>query len=97
LTASRPGTRRPLAGARRLGGRSGDGTVRLRDTAPLAVRYQARRDAEALRPGAEQLVERLFREKNDADAVVAALREDAALSEPQRHAALRAALRRQAP
>jgi WD40 repeat protein len=76
---------------------SGDGTVRLWDTAPLAVRYQARRDAEKLRPWAEQLVKRLFREKKDAEAVVAALRADASLSEPQRHAAFRAVLRRQAP
>jgi WD40 repeat protein len=76
---------------------SGDGTVRLWDTAPLAVRYQARRDAEALRPEAEKLVERLFREKKDAEAVVAALRADAALSGPHRHAALRAVMRRQVP
>ncbi len=37
---------------------SGDFTVRLWDTAPLKVRYQARREAEALRPEAERLVER---------------------------------------
>src|SRR5262249_41992135 len=43
---------------------SGDGTVRLWDTAPLADRYQARREAAALRPNAEKLVERLFQEKN---------------------------------
>jgi WD40 repeat protein len=76
---------------------SGDGTVRLWDTAPLAVRYQARRDAEALRPQAEDLVERLFREKKDADAVVSAIRADRALSEPLRHAALRAILGRGTP
>jgi WD40 repeat protein/serine/threonine protein kinase len=76
---------------------SGDSTVRLWDTTPLAVRYQARREAEALRPRAEQLVERLFREKNDAEAVVAALRADEGLSGPLRHAAFRAVLRRQAP
>jgi hypothetical protein len=75
---------------------SGDGTVRLWDTVPLAVRYEARREAAALRPNAEKLVERLFREKK-AEAVVAALRADVTLSEPQRHAALRAVLRRQAP
>ena len=75
---------------------SGDGTVRLWDTEPLKKRYQARREAEALRPEAERLVERLFQEKKDADAVVAALRADEALSEPLRHAALRAVLRRQA-
>jgi WD40 repeat protein len=72
---------------------SGDGTVRLWDTEPLKKRYQARREAEALRPEAERLVERLFREKNDAAAVVAALRADEALAEPLRQAALRAVLR----
>jgi WD40 repeat protein len=76
---------------------SGDSTVRLWDTAPLAVRYQARREAEALRPKAEQLVEQLFREKNDTEAVIAALRAEEALSEPLRQAALRAFVRRQAP
>jgi WD40 repeat protein len=73
---------------------SGDSTVRLWDTFPLARRYQARRDAEALRPEAERLVERLFREKNDPDAVVTALRADGALGERLRQAALRAVLRR---
>jgi hypothetical protein len=36
----------------------------------------------------------LWREKNDPDVVVKALRVDSALSEPQRHAAFRAVLRR---
>src|SRR5262249_49037990 len=36
---------------------SGDGTVRLWDTAPLNNRYQARREAAALQPEAERLVE----------------------------------------
>jgi WD40 repeat protein len=73
---------------------SGDGTLRLWDTEPLALRYQARRQAEALRPQAERLVQRLFREKNDPDAVVAALRADLTLGEPLRQAAFRAVLRR---
>jgi WD40 repeat protein len=75
---------------------SGDTSVRLWDTEPLRVRYQARRAAEALRPEAERLVEGLFREKKDAALVVAAVRADRSLSEPQRHAALRAVLRRSA-
>jgi eukaryotic-like serine/threonine-protein kinase len=75
---------------------SGDTTVRLWDTEPLRVRYQARREAEALRPEAERLVERLFRELKDASKVVAALRADPSLGEPQRHAALRAVLQRSA-
>ena len=55
---------------------SGDSTVRLWDTAPLKVRYQARREAAALRPEAERLVEPLWREKNDPAEVVEALRAD---------------------
>jgi WD40 repeat protein len=73
---------------------SGDTTVRLWDTAPLKARYQARREAAALRPEAERLVERLWREKNDPAKVVDAIRADAALGDPLRHAALRAVLRR---
>jgi WD40 repeat protein len=76
---------------------SGDATVRLWDTEPLKTRYQARREAAALRPEAERLVEQLWRQKNDAAAVVEALRADRALSEPLRHAALREVLRRAQP
>jgi WD40 repeat protein len=76
---------------------SGDFTVRLWDTAPLKRRYQARREAAALRPRAERLVEQLWRRKKDPAAVVAALRADRALSEPLRQAALRALLRRVRP
>jgi len=75
---------------------SGDGTVRIWDTQPAADRYQARRQAESLlRPEADRLVERLFRENNDAAAVAATLRADRELGEPLRHAALRALQRRQ--
>jgi WD40 repeat protein len=76
---------------------SGDSTVRLWDTAPLNTRYQARREAAALRPEAERLVERLQRQKHDAAAVVEASRADGALSEALRLAALRAVLRRAQP
>ena len=76
---------------------SGDNTVRLWDTAPLKTRYQARREAEALRPEAERLVEQLWRHKVDSAGVVEALRADDSLSEPLRHAALRAVLRRAQP
>jgi len=76
---------------------SGDFTVRLWDTAPLKTRYQARREAAALRPEAERLVEQLWRQKNDPAEVVEALRADPALSEPLRHAALRAVLRKAQP
>jgi WD40 repeat protein len=73
---------------------SGDSTVRLWDTAPLRTRYQARHEAKILRPGAERLVEHLWRTKNNPDEVVEAIRVDRMLSEPLRHAALRAVLRR---
>ena len=76
---------------------SGDNTVRLWDTAPLKTRYQARREAAALRPEAERLVEQLWREKNDPAEVVEALRADRVPSEPLRQAALRAVLRRAQP
>jgi WD40 repeat protein/predicted Ser/Thr protein kinase len=76
---------------------SGDSTVRLWDTAPLKKRNDARGEAAALRPEAERLVEKLWRQKNDPAAVVEALRADGALSEPLRHAALCAVLRKMAP
>jgi WD40 repeat protein len=73
---------------------SGDSTVRLWDTEPLKKRYQARREAESLRPKAERLVEKLLHEMKDAAEVAAAIRTDPSLTEPQRHAALRALVRR---
>jgi hypothetical protein len=76
---------------------SGDSTVGLWDTAPLKTRYQARREAAALRPEAERLVEQLWREKNDPVEVAKALRADQALTESLRHAASRAVLRRAQP
>jgi WD40 repeat protein len=76
---------------------SGDFTVRLWDTVPLKVRYHARREAEALRPEAERLVESLWREKNDPAGVAEALRAYPGLSGPQRHAAQLALLRRTMP
>jgi len=74
---------------------SGDRTVRLWDTEPLRVRYQARREAEVLRPDAERLVKQMFAESLGAAEVVARVRADKSLSEPLRHAGLRAVLRRQ--
>jgi eukaryotic-like serine/threonine-protein kinase len=76
---------------------SGDFTVRLWDTAPLKERYQARREAEVLRPEAERLVEALWRQKDDPAAVVEAVRDDRMLSERLRHAAELAVLRRAVP
>ena len=72
---------------------SGDQTVRLWDTEPLRVRLRAQREADALRPDAERLVRSLLEAKQDPSEIVAALRDDARLSEPQRQAALKAVMR----
>ena len=83
---------------RTLASGSGDFTVRLWDTTPLKTRNDARRAAAALRPEADRLVEQLWRQKKDpAAAVVDALRADGALTEPLRHAAFRAVLRKVQP
>jgi WD40 repeat protein len=76
---------------------SGDFTVRLWDTEPLKERYQARREAEALRPEAERLVESFWQQKNDPASVLKALRANPALTGPQRHAAQLAVLRHAMP
>jgi WD40 repeat protein len=77
---------------------SGDSTVRLWDTAPLKKRNDARREAAALRPKAEGLVEQLWQKKNkDPEEVVKALRADPTLSEALRQATLREVLRRVLP
>src|SRR5262245_9711716 len=81
-------------GGKTLASGSGDQTVRLWDTEPLRVRHRARREADALRPDAERLVERLLEEKKAPSEIVATLRDDAQLSEPLRQAALRAVMRR---
>jgi eukaryotic-like serine/threonine-protein kinase len=73
---------------------SGDSTIRLWDTKPLKTRNQARREAEELRPAAERLVERLWREKKNLTKVAEAVRAEEAISDAQRHAALRAVQRR---
>ena len=59
-----------------------------------AMRHQARSKAEALRPGAERLVARLFSELREPDQVVARLRADTTLSDLMRHMAVREVMRR---
>jgi eukaryotic-like serine/threonine-protein kinase len=76
---------------------SGDFTVRLWDTAPLEARYRARREAAAVRPDAERLVEQLWKKMKTPEDVAEALRADRALDEPLRHAAFRALLRKTLP
>jgi eukaryotic-like serine/threonine-protein kinase len=73
---------------------SGDGTVRIWDTAPPALRHQARREAQALRPEAERLVARLIAELREPAQVVARLRADTGLSDLLRHMAVREVMRR---
>ncbi len=73
---------------------SGDGTVRIWDAESPALRYQARREAEAMRPEAERLVARLFSELHEPELVVGRLRADTALSELMRHVAVREVMRR---
>src|SRR5262249_16454024 len=73
---------------------SGDFTVRLWDTAPLAERMKARREAESLRPKAERLVRRLVRKVKEPAEVVQAVRSDPSLSEPLRREVQRAIWRR---
>jgi WD40 repeat protein len=77
-----------------LASSSGDCTVRLWDTAPLARRLTARREAEALRPEAEQLIGRLFREVKEPSEVVRAVQADQTLSAPLRREAQREIWRR---
>jgi WD40 repeat protein len=67
---------------------SGDSTVRLWDTEPLARRYQARREIEAVRPEAARLVRHLFAELREPAKVVSRLREDRSLSALLSRAAL---------
>jgi WD40 repeat protein len=73
---------------------SGDGTVRIWDTESPAMRHQARRKAEALRPEAVRLVASLFSELGEPAQVVARLRADTKLSDLLRHMAVREVMRR---
>jgi WD40 repeat protein len=75
---------------------SGDATVRLWDTFTWDHRLRARQELQALRPQAERLVERLFREVGGADQVAQRLGADQTLSEPLRRAAWQAVLGRAA-
>jgi eukaryotic-like serine/threonine-protein kinase len=76
---------------------SGDSTARVWDTVSSLHRQKSRRVIESLRPDADHLIDALFREKNnDVAAVATAVRSDRSLNDLQRHAALRALLRRQA-
>jgi eukaryotic-like serine/threonine-protein kinase len=79
---------------RSLASGSGDSTVRIWDTETPALRYQARREAEALQPKAKRLVASLFAEVHDLDQVVDRLRRDTSLSGLLRHLAVREVMRK---
>ena len=79
---------------RSLASGSGDGTVRVWDTESPALRYQARRQAQALMPEAKRLVARLFTELHEPDQVVARLRAETNLSDLLHHMALREVMHR---
>jgi WD40 repeat protein len=76
---------------------SGDGTVRLWDTEPLARRYQARHEIDAVRPEAARLVRRLFAELREPDQVISRLRDDGSLSAPLRYGAMQEVMRPRKP
>jgi WD40 repeat protein/serine/threonine protein kinase len=76
---------------------SGDFSIRLWESERVRRRLDAQRQAAALRPEAEQLVEQIWREKHEPAAVMASLRADRALGDELRHAANRAVLRRVRP
>jgi WD domain, G-beta repeat len=75
----------------------GDSAVRLWDTAPLKARYQARREAAALRPEATRLVGRLFAELGEPSRVASRLQSDASLSDALRRAAFQELMRQASP
>ena len=81
----------------RLASGSGDFTVRLWDTVPLAVRLRERQAVLTNYADAESLVDRLWAELIQPSAVAAALRSDPQLDNWLRHAALNLVLRRAAP
>jgi hypothetical protein len=58
------------------------------------MRYQARRDAEALRPEADRLVDSLWKTHPDPAEFSRILKSDTALDDPLRHAAQVSSLRR---
>jgi WD40 repeat protein len=77
-----------------LASASGDFTVRLWDTAPAVQRLKARHEAEAIRPQAEALVERLFRQEKTPAQEAHAVRSDRTLSNVLRREVQRAIWRR---
>jgi WD40 repeat protein len=74
---------------------SGDFTVRLWESERLGRRLEAEREAQAARPEAERLVERLFRQFGTADRVAERLRIEASENAPLANAARAAFFRRQ--
>ena len=75
---------------------SSDGSVRIWDSLPYRVRYLERQGILAAKGQASEHVDDLWQELQDWKSVVKHLREDTALSEPVRRAALNEVLRRAA-
>jgi hypothetical protein len=73
---------------------SGDKTVRIWDSEPVAKRWRAQHTDDRLRPEAEHLVEKLFEELGEASEVAQRIRADADLSPDLRRLALQSLLSR---
>ena len=80
----------------RLVSGSRDGTVRLWDTVPAAVRWSQRRAANRRYEIAQPIVDELFEELQEPAKVAEKLRSDRSLDEPLRRATLNLVLRRSA-
>jgi hypothetical protein len=73
---------------------SADQTVHIWDMVPYRVRYEERQAILAAQPEADSIVDALWQQAHDWHTVAVAVREDNALSEPVRRAALNEILRR---
>ena len=78
----------------RLASASDDKTVRIWDSVPYGVRYRERQAILAARLEAKRIVDDLWQKYNDWKIVAQRLRDDIALSDPVRRAALNEVLRR---
>jgi WD40 repeat protein len=79
---------------RTLASGSGDFTIRLWDTEPLAVRLEARHNAEGERPEADRLVEQTFRDAKDTAQATRTLLSDRSLKDSFRREIQKAIWRR---
>ncbi len=73
---------------------SGDGTVRIWETSPLAQRLASVRAAESMRPSAKAIVDTVFAEEPDPSVAIKRIKTNADLTPVLRQQALNMALRR---